>query len=401
MTEALYDILGSMKSLLFLGRQPALGLAELESLYGADNIALLTENIVASELDAEQINFGRLGGIIKLVKVLHTLDTTDWKEIEKYLLKTTPQHEQYVPEGKLTVGLSIYGLKVHLKDIQATALRIKKTLRTTGRSVRIVPNQEPALSSAQVLHNHLAGPNGWELVLVSHGDKTILAQTVAEQNINAYGKRDQNRPKRDARVGMLPPKLAQILINLSTTDKTKTILDPFCGTGVILQEAALMGYHLYGSDVEPRMIEFSRANLEWLDKTHQLDELDVTLQTGDATEHKWDEPFDTVACEGYLGQPFTAFPSAEKLNSVRHITDQIARKFLKNIADQIESGSRIAIALPAWHKPNGDFIHLKLLDELDDLGYNRMSFVHARTRDLLYYRPDQVVARELLVITRK
>jgi tRNA G10 N-methylase Trm11 len=214
MTEALYDILGSMKSLLFLGRQPALGLAELESLYGADNIALLTENIVASELDAEQINFGRLGGIIKLVKVLHTLDTTDWKEIEKYLLKTTPQHEQYVPEGKLTVGLSIYGLKVHLKDIQATALRIKKTLRTTGRSVRIVPNQEPALSSAQVLHNHLAGPNGWELVLVSHGDKTILAQTVAEQNINAYGKRDQNRPKRDARVGMLPPKLAQILINL-------------------------------------------------------------------------------------------------------------------------------------------------------------------------------------------
>ena len=30
--------------------------------------------------------------------------------------------------------------------------------------------------------------------------------------------RDQNRPKRDARVGMLPPKLAQIMINLANPE---------------------------------------------------------------------------------------------------------------------------------------------------------------------------------------
>ena len=79
--------------------------------------------------------------------------------------------------------------------------------------MRIVPNKALDLSSAQVLHNKLTHRGSWELLLVRGGDKTYLAQTLFVQNIEAYAARDQARPKRDARVGMLPPKLAQILIN--------------------------------------------------------------------------------------------------------------------------------------------------------------------------------------------
>jgi hypothetical protein len=45
--------------------------------------------------------------------------------------------------------------------------------------------------------------------------------------------------------------------------------------------------------------------------------------------------------------------------------------------------------------------HLPLIDQISDLGYNRVSFEHAEPEDLIYYRSDQVVARELLVIVRK
>lgn len=70
--------------------------------------------------------------------------------------------------------------------------------------------------------------------------------------------RDYGRPARDARVGMLPPKLAQIMLNLSVKDeKSGTVLDPFCGTGVLLQEAALAGFDFIGSDIEPRMVEMT------------------------------------------------------------------------------------------------------------------------------------------------
>jgi hypothetical protein len=38
---------------------------------------------------------------------------------------------------------------------------------------------------------------------------------------------------------------------------------------------------------------------------------------------------------------------------------------------------------------------------MDEIGYNRMSFEHARTEDLIYYRSDQIVCRELLVLELK
>jgi hypothetical protein len=35
---------------------------------------------------------------------------------------------------------------------------------------------------------------------------------------------------------------------------------------------------------------------------------------------------------------------------------------------------------------------------LADLGYERVQFAHVKNEDLLYYREDQIVARELLVL---
>jgi tRNA G10 N-methylase Trm11 len=401
------------KSLLFLGRQPALGLAELESLYGADTISLINETVAGSKLPAKDIDFSRLGGSIKLASVIGEIESTDWRRIEKVLLQQVPITATLLEEGKIQFGLSIYGLKVGLKDIEATALRLKKAIRAkTNQSVRVTPNKESALSSAQVLHNHLTGPRGLEIVLVKSGNKTILGRTVAEQDIEAYAKRDQNRPKRDARVGMLPPKLAQIIVNLAVgnpkiiedkTTHTPIVLDPFCGTGVILQEALLMEYHVIGTDIESRMIEYTQKNIEWLYKERDISGFLRYLAVGDATQHQWLEAHvtDAVACEGYLGQPFNTFPSEEKLREVMNTCNQIMKGFLKNIAGQIQSGTRLCVALPAWHRPNGTFEHLKLLDSLEELGYNRVVLKHVRNEELLYYRPDQVVARELLILTKQ
>lgn len=405
-----------IKSLLFLGRQPALGLAELESLYSAKNVSLVSKSVAGSNLTPEEMDFSRLGGSIKLANVIGTIDSTDWRKVEKVLLKQVPITASSLEKGKIQFGLSVYGSRIRLQEIQATALRLKKAIRAkTDQSVRVTPNKEQALSSAQVLHNHLTGPRGLEIVLVEADGRTIVARTTAEQDIEAYAKRDQNRPKRDSRVGMLPPKLAQIIINLAGKHaapknavinqkkpaQVARLVDPFCGTGVLLQEAALLGYDLYGSDLEQRMIDFTKTNLEWLSNTHRVRNFDVLLEVGDAINHVWKLPIDLIACEGYLGQPFNAFPSEEKLREVMNTCNQIIKGFLKNIAGQIESGTRLCIALPAWHRPNGRFEHLKLLDSLEELGYNRVSFVHVRDKELLYYRPDQVVARELLVLTKQ
>lgn len=60
----------------------------------------------------------------------------------------------------------------------------------------------------------------------------------------------------------LHPRLARTLVNLSRVKEGEMLLDPFCGTGGILIEAGLIGVKPIGSDIDARMIQGCRQNLE-------------------------------------------------------------------------------------------------------------------------------------------
>jgi len=392
-----------IKSICILGRQPALGLAELESLYGASAVSTVCEHAAGLALPADQIDFNRLGGSTRLATVVATLPTKLWKDVEKQLAKHIVDIARALPEGKLQLGLSTFGIPITPAKLNATGLTLKKIIRgRADRSVRLTPNPELELNTAQVLHNHLTGQTGVEMLMIAGAnDTTILARTIAVQDIDSYTLRDRARPKRDARVGMLPPKLAQIIINLANPAAGSTILDPFCGTGVVLQEAMLMGHPAYGTDLEPRMISYTQANLDWLLTAYEPRSTQFHLEPGDATNHHWQPPIDAVAGETYLGRAFTEHPSGELVAQTSTEVNLILKKFLKNIHSQLAPGAPICLAVPAWAIAPDKFRHLPLIDQLSDLGYNRTRFEHATDSQLLYHREDQIVARELLVLTRK
>src|SRR5690606_28348001 len=88
-------------------------------------------------------------------------------------------------DGKLILGLSLFGIHAGSKTINATALSLKKILKQSGRSCRIIPNRSPALNSAQVLYNKLTSDKGCEIVLIKAGMKTLIGRTVSEQDIDA------------------------------------------------------------------------------------------------------------------------------------------------------------------------------------------------------------------------
>jgi SAM-dependent methyltransferase len=364
----------------------------------------------AALVDAE-VDFKRLGGSVKAGHVLTLLPGTNPQKAFAWLQKNLTDHIEPV-EGKLKLGISLYGLAMPIAKLNANALSLKKALRQTGQSVRIVPNTELELSSAQTYHNNLTDERGCELMLIKDGDATIVARADEVQGIDAYRKRDQERPHRDTFVGMLPPKLAQIILNLAAMvldedreastaapKQSLTVLDPFCGTGVVLQEAALMGYNLYGTDLSEKMVRYTRDNLNWLFERYPITP-EVFYETADATDHTWRQPIDVVACEGYLGHPFAAEPSKESLAETIQTCNVIMKKFLNNIAAQLRSGTTLCIAAPAWYV-RGRFHHLPVLDDLENLGYNRIDFVHANREDLIYHRADQVTGRQLVVLTKE
>lgn len=390
-----------------LGRQPKLSVAELERIYGAEAISEISDEAALVEVD-EPLDQNRLGGTIKSAKLLTRLESTDLEGAFAYLQKTVPDHLEYLPDGKLQLGVSVYGFKAQKNWLLKRTLTLKKVIKNTGRSVRIIENKSEALDAAQVLYNKLTGPLGWELLIIKDGKDVLLAQTTGVQNIDDYSRRDFDRPKRDAYVGMLPPKLAQIMINLAvgswnTEDSHPPILlDAFCGTGVIPQEALLMGLHVIATDIEQKMIDFTQANIEWLHEQVQYDGFLRYAQAADAiTEHWFEaENIDAVVSETYLGKPLTTLPSESKLKEIMDESNTIAEGFLKNVASQLKKGTRLCIALPAWHISEGRFKHLKVLDRITDMGYNRVDLKHATHDDLIYHRPDQVVARQLIILEK-
>ena len=384
-----------------LGRQPALGVAELEQLYGSGSVRWFSD--VSALVDDTRFDFERLGGSQKAGRVVAEIHG-DWRRVSMRLVK------EYAAawrdhQGKITLGISAYGFSVGARDVQKTGLVLKAKLRDAGVSLRLVPNTEPALNTATSHHNKLGlSDNHVELLIIRAANgSVIIAESVGAQNITALAARDQARPKTDAFVGMLPPKLARMMVNMGTgqlESEDITLLDPFCGTGVVLQEAALLGCDVYGSDLSEKMVEYSRINLEWLRNNHRLKN-SVTITQSDATMHRWDIPhISTVVCETYLGQPFSAPPSQSKLTEVRSNCDHIISEFLRNIAGQLTPGTPLCIAVPAWRDSSGNITHLPLIDNLSRLGYTRTELMHVRSGQLLYYRETQVVAREILLLTK-
>lgn len=402
------------ETVCILGRQPAMGLAELESLYGAGHVRPFGSHALL-DVPAEEINFKKLGGTIKVAKILDDMPAREWKSLSSYLIDTVPRHVKKLPDGKFTLGLSIYGLETPIRQIEAVLLEIKKLIRQSGRPVRIVPNKSTALNSAQVLHNKLTHKGAWELILIIESTRSFIAQTLFVQDIDSYAARDQARPYRDSRVGMLPPKLAQIIINLSAgTPAAKDqrwddgdglgrflVLDPFCGTGVILQEALLMGYSAYGTDIETRMADYSKRNLQWLVENNPSVEGKVIIEAADATRYHW-LGFSCIASEVYLGRPLASLPAESAFKQIVSDTNTVIKKFLANLLPQVPSSKTgICLALPAWRRPDGSLIKLPLIDHLTDMGYTYADLKHVRREDLVYYREGQVVARQILRLRKK
>lgn len=111
-----------------------------------------------------------------------------------------------------------------------------------------------------------------DLRAIITGDEIILGREVACPNRSSF---EARRPhlKPFFHPGVLMPRIARTLVNLSQARAGERLLDPFAGTGGILVEACLMGIKCVGVDVQPQLVRGARENLA---------SMDCTLISGDA-----------------------------------------------------------------------------------------------------------------------
>jgi tRNA (guanine10-N2)-dimethyltransferase len=91
-------------------------------------------------------------------------------------------------------------------------------------------------------------------------DGVCVGQQLWESDPKALRERHVDRRPFSSPVS-LEPRLARALVNLAVVRPGDTVLDPFCGTGGVLLEAAQMGTQAMGSDLDPEMVAGTQRNL--------------------------------------------------------------------------------------------------------------------------------------------
>jgi tRNA (guanine10-N2)-dimethyltransferase len=130
----------------------------------------------------------------------------------------------------------------------------------------------------------------------------------------------------------LHPKYARALVNLSRVRTREMLLDPFCGTGAIVAEAALVGIRAVGTDISPRMIEGAGRNLGHLGLEARLLVCDIG-EVHDEVGH-----VDGVATDPPYGKSTSTYGEG--------IPDLYVRAF-ESFSSVLGKGATVAIVVPS------------------------------------------------------
>ncbi|MGB4234951.1 MAG: RNA methyltransferase [Methanoregulaceae archaeon] len=95
---------------------------------------------------------------------------------------------------------------------------------------------------------------------VCSGERWYLGRLILRIDRGSFGRR---RPGDRAffHPGVMMPRMARALVNISLVQAGEILLDPFCGTGGMVLEAELVGAQGAGSDIDPLMVAGSRKNV--------------------------------------------------------------------------------------------------------------------------------------------
>jgi tRNA G10 N-methylase Trm11 len=294
-----------MKYFFVLGSNAALSVAELQAVQPLTNWQLLAADFLVAESDQEFNTarlITRLGGTIKIGLIREELPSSRAADLLKIIQDLAAAKQAGSAGGKFNFGFSDYGQQTfNKKDLGA---KLKKYFSEQKISSRFVVSREKTLSSVVVAQNKLL-TRGLEIVLAAADGQILIGETSAVQPFKDLSLRDYGRPARDDLSGMLPPKLAQIMLNLAQVAEQAVIIDPFCGSGTILSEAALLGYqNLFGSDISLKAIEDTRKNISWLKELYKIPDFKLKLfvkKVEQLSKFIKAESLDAVITEPYLG----------------------------------------------------------------------------------------------------
>lgn len=413
-----------------LGNHPELSLAELGVFFG-NTVSLNPVNNIAftpSELPGQFLNADDflkvLGGTIAILKIVDERVSHD-----NLISVIANQIEDTVQKngvtGKFPFGVDVYPESANNTPlIKYMTIGVKKALAKNKVKSEFWNNNFRNVNRVFALKNHLINKGYWIGVLKRSEKEFMITQLVAVQDVEQYAQRDYGKAARDAQSGMLPPKVAQIMLNLGIYNRAYgvnfdasrrarvTIVDPFCGSGTVLMESMLRGFSVMGMDVTEKAVEQAQANISWLrEKRPEVQSVGSYIGLKSATELKRKDIELTspdmgglaIVTEPYLGPPMREEPTDRTLEYVMQELSDLYIGFFKNMASWLPAETPVVCIFPCWRRTTGGITKLssRIVEKIMTFGYSMPAYTPLHTNSLLYGRPYSIVGREILRLVKK
>jgi tRNA (guanine10-N2)-dimethyltransferase len=295
------------------------------------------ETLPASELkailEAEGFTF----------KVLEKLDQTLRLEVDPNCIEAIQRKAAFTR----LCGLELFSCKAETSSIvKATcSTSLNEVLREKESfAVRIkrVKDYAPSVNGmalerklGEIILNEVEGT----AVNLKNPDKTFVGILTDEKLIFGLKLAEippkpfmDRRPKKKPffHPSAMQAKLARCMVNLAKPKTGEIVLDPFCGTGSMLIEAALIGCRVLGLDIQRHMVRGSLKNL-----THFNIKPEGVI-VADAQKL----PITKIDCV------VTDPPYGRSATTLKRTTRQIVEEVLMAVYDMLDKGRRVCIAAP-------------------------------------------------------
>lgn len=365
-----------------LGQTPDLSFIELVSLVGSKKVSRLDTYLSLIEFESTQEAehlFNTCGGTVKVFQIIEQLplETDQTTLIEKIVA----YFQNNSGETKVSFGLAELG-RDHLPKIEVST--IKNELTSLGIKARYIESSRHGLSASVLLHQSKVT----EIGLIQTSQQIFLTKTIAVQNIDEWAKRDRQKPYADKKKGMLPPKVARMMVNIAP--QASLIYDPFCGSGTILMEALLTGHNVIGSDLDETAVLGSIQNLEWLQDAYpQVKNKKISIFKKDVTQVTLADTksqVDSIVTEPFLGR------LRPQMSFLPRMFKGLKKTYLgafKQWTTILKPGGYVVIVFPKVITPRTTFSCESLIDKLEKMGYI------SQFEPVVYSRPQAITQREL------
>lgn len=338
-----------MERLIFIkGKNPELSRLEIISYLDSRNYkySVVEDSVDFVVIDMDSVVLGvieSLGGTLKIANVLAEGDDINKEDVGNLGLEKLLKEKIF--------GLSVYSQTNQYEIYNSIGKDLKNVFKEKGIKAKYFgfpKHRRPMMRNIEVIKKELV-EHSFELVVCVSEKRFYIGITNSLHNPLEFQKRDVGRPVQRA-IFSIPPRLANIMINLAQAKEGDILLDPFCGIGTILQEAALKGIIIAGIDKDENCITSARQNLKWLSDEYNLRmDLGRRVKAGDATKlskYFKKDSIDAIVTEPYLGPPLKGNQNQKKVKELFDELRPMYEKSLKEMHKVLGSGKRVVIVSP-------------------------------------------------------